>query len=66
VRLIAPPRALRTLDAYNVILMAERYERSSLVITSNLVFSEWNRIAISVVAVALTRAFDRGSDRRTQ
>ena len=25
-------------------LMAERYERRSLVITSNLVFSEWDRI----------------------
>jgi DNA replication protein DnaC len=58
------PRALRTLDAYDVMilddlgyvqqtpdeaevlftLMAERYERRSLVITSNLVFSEWDRI----------------------
>jgi DNA replication protein DnaC len=58
------PRALRTLDAYDVVilddlgyvqqtpdeaevlftLMAERYERRSLVITSNLVFSEWERI----------------------
>lgn len=58
------PRALRILDAYDVMilddlgyvqqtpdeaevlftLMAERYERRSLVITSNLVFSEWNRI----------------------
>jgi DNA replication protein DnaC len=25
-------------------LLAERYERRSLMITSNLVFSEWNRI----------------------
>ncbi len=25
-------------------LMAERYERRSLIITSNLVFSEWDRI----------------------
>jgi DNA replication protein DnaC len=58
------PRALRALDAYDVVLlddlgyvqqtpdeaevlftlMAERYERRSLVITSNLVFSEWDRI----------------------
>ena len=58
------PRALRALDAFDVIvcddlgyvqqtpdeaevlftLMAERYERRSLVITSNLVFSEWDRI----------------------
>ncbi|MEO7736092.1 MAG: IS21-like element helper ATPase IstB, partial [Kofleriaceae bacterium] len=58
------PRALRTLDAFDVLilddlgyvqqtpdeaevlftLMAERYERRSLVITSNLVFSEWERI----------------------
>ena len=58
------PRALRALDAYEVMilddlgyvqqtpdeaevlftLMAERYERRSLVITSNLVFSEWDRI----------------------
>ncbi len=58
------PRALRALDAYDVMilddlgyvqqtpdeaevlftLMAERYERRSLVITSNLVFSEWERI----------------------
>jgi DNA replication protein DnaC len=58
------PRALRALDAYDVMilddlgyvqqtpdeaevlftLMAERYERRSLVITSNLVFSEWDRI----------------------
>jgi hypothetical protein len=55
------PRALRALDAYDVMilddlgyvqqtpdeaevlftLMAERYERRSLVIPSNLVFSEW-------------------------
>ncbi len=58
------PRALRALDAFDVMilddlgyvqqtpdeaevlftLMAERYERRSLVITSNLVFSEWDRI----------------------
>ena len=58
------PRALRALDAYDVMilddlgyvqqsadeaevlftLMAERYERRSLIITSNLVFSEWDRI----------------------
>ena len=58
------PRALRALDAYDVMilddlgyvqqsadeaevlftLMAERYERRSPIITSNLVFSEWDRI----------------------
>lgn len=58
------PRALRKLDAFEVIilddlgyvqqsaeevevlftLMAERYERRSMVITSNLVFGEWDRI----------------------
>ena len=58
------PRALRALDAFDVMilddlgyvqqtpdeaevlftLMAERYERRSLIITSNLVFSEWDRI----------------------
>jgi len=58
------PRALRRLDAYELIIlddfgyieqsadeievlftfMSERYERRSLLITSNLVFSDWNRI----------------------
>jgi DNA replication protein DnaC len=58
------PRALRRLDAYDVVILddigyvqqspdeievlftflAERYERRSVVITSNLVFSEWDRI----------------------
>jgi DNA replication protein DnaC len=58
------PRALRKLDAFELLilddigyvqqtqdeievlftLMAERYERRSLLITSNLVFSEWDRI----------------------
>ena len=58
------PRALRKLDAFELLilddigyvqqsaeetevlftLMAERYERRSLLITSNLVFSEWERI----------------------
>lgn len=58
------PRALRRLDAYELVVcddlgyvqqsaeevevlftfMAERYERRSLLITSNLVFSDWNRI----------------------
>lgn len=58
------PRALRSLDVFDAIilddigyvqqtadeaevlftLMAERYERRSLIITSNLVFSEWGRI----------------------
>jgi DNA replication protein DnaC len=57
-------RALRTLDAFEVLilddigyvqqsadevdvlftLMAERYERRSMVITSNLVFSEWSKV----------------------
>jgi DNA replication protein DnaC len=61
---LALPRALRKLDAYELIilddigyikqrpdevevlftLMAERYERRSLMITSNLVFSEWDQI----------------------
>lgn len=61
---LALPRALRKLDAFEVIilddigyikqrpdevevlftLMAERYERRSLMITSNLVFSEWDQI----------------------
>jgi DNA replication protein DnaC len=61
---LALPRALRALDAYEVIvlddlgyvqqtpdeaevlftLLAERYERRSLILTSNLVFSEWDRI----------------------
>lgn len=58
------PRALRRLDAFDVLILddigyvqqspeevevlftlfAERYERRSLVITSNLVFSEWDQI----------------------
>lgn len=58
------PRALRKLDAYELLilddigyvqqssdevevlftLLAERYERRSVLITSNLVFSEWGRI----------------------
>ena len=58
------PRALRKLDAFELLilddigyvrqdaeeievlftLMAERYERRSMLITSNLVFSEWDRI----------------------
>jgi len=58
------PRALKRLDAYELILlddigyvqqdadqievlftlMAERYERRSMLITSNLVFSQWDRI----------------------
>jgi len=61
---LALPRALRKLDAFEVIilddlgyvqqsaeevevlftLMAERYERRSMVITSNLVFGQWDRI----------------------
>jgi len=71
------PRALRGLDAYEVIvlddlgyvqqspdeaevlftLMAERYERRSLIITSNLVFSEWDRIFKNPMATAA--AIDR-------
>jgi DNA replication protein DnaC len=61
---LALPRALRRLDAFELLilddigyvqqsaeeievlftLLAERYERRSLLITSNLVFSEWERI----------------------
>jgi DNA replication protein DnaC len=61
---LALPRALRRLDAYELLicddlgyvqqspeeievlftLMSERYERRSMLITSNLVFSEWDRI----------------------
>lgn len=61
---LALPKALRKLDAYELIilddigyikqrpdevevlftLMAERYERRSLMISSNLVFSEWDQI----------------------
>lgn len=71
------PRALRSLDAFDVIvlddlgyvqqtadeaevlftLMAERYERRSLVITSNLVFSQWDRIFKSPMTTAA--AIDR-------
>jgi DNA replication protein DnaC len=74
---LALPRALRGLDAYEVILlddlgyvqqspdeaevlftlMAERYERRSLIITSNLVFSEWDRIFKNPMATAA--AIDR-------
>jgi DNA replication protein DnaC len=63
-RELSLPRALRKLDAFELLilddigyvqqepeevevlftLMAERYERRSLLITSNLVFSEWDRI----------------------
>ena len=38
-------------------LMAERYERRSLIITSNLVFSEWGRIFKSPMTTAA--AIDR-------
>jgi DNA replication protein DnaC len=61
---LALPKALRQLDAFDLVilddigyvqqsadeaevlftLMAERYERRSLLITSDLVFSEWGRI----------------------
>lgn len=63
-RALELPRALRRLDAFDVLILddigyvqqspeevevlftlfAERYERKSLVITSNLVFSEWEQI----------------------
>lgn len=71
------PRALRSLDVFDAIilddlgyvqqtadeaevlftLMAERYERRSLIITSNLVFSEWGRIFKSPMTTAA--AIDR-------
>jgi DNA replication protein DnaC len=71
------PRALRTLDAFDAIilddlgyvqqtadeaevlftLMAERYERRSLIITSNLIFSQWDRIFKTPMATAA--AIDR-------
>lgn len=71
------PRALRHLDAFDVVIlddlgyvqqnadeaevlftmMAERYERRSLVITSNLVFSQWERIFKNPMATAA--AIDR-------
>ena len=38
-------------------LIAERYERRSLGITSNLVFSEWDRIIANPMAIAA--AIDR-------
>jgi DNA replication protein DnaC len=70
-------RALRSLDAYDLLilddigyvqqtvdeaevlftLMAERYERRSLLITSNLVFSHWDRIFKNPMATAA--AIDR-------
>ena len=70
-------RALRSLDAYDLLilddigyvqqtvdeaevlftLMAERYERRSLLITSNLVFSQWDRIFKNPMATAA--AIDR-------
>lgn len=74
---LALPKALRQLDAFDLVilddigyvqqsadeaevlftLMAERYERRSLLITSNLVFSEWGRIFKSPMTTAA--AIDR-------
>jgi len=74
---LALPRALRRLDAFEVVilddlgyvqqdgaeadvlftLMAERYERRSLVVTSNLVFSQWDQIFRHPMATAA--AIDR-------
>lgn len=71
------PRALRKLDAFDLLiiddigyvqqnadeaevlftLMAERYERRSILITSNLVFSDWSRIFHNPMATAA--AIDR-------
>jgi DNA replication protein DnaC len=71
------PRALRKLDAFDLLIlddigyvqqspdeaevlftmMAERYERRSILVTSNLVFSEWERIFRSPLATAA--AIDR-------
>ena len=49
----------QTADEADVLftLMAERYERRSLIITSNLVFSEWGRIFKSPMTTAA--AIDR-------
>ena len=74
---LAPPRQLRRLDNYDLLLLdnlgnllqgdeqsealltliAERYERRSLGITSNLVFSQWERIFTNPrdTAVAIDR-----------
>jgi DNA replication protein DnaC len=74
---LALPRALRRLDAFDLVilddlgyvqqspeeaevlftLVSERYERRSLLITSNLVFSEWERIFRNAMATAA--AIDR-------
>jgi DNA replication protein DnaC len=74
---LALPRALRKLDAFEVLilddlgslrqqpeeaevlftLIAERYERRSLVVTSNVVFSQWEGIFQSPMATAA--AIDR-------
>ena len=60
------PRQLRKLDNFDFLLLddlgclpqgAERYERRSLGITSNLVFSEWERIFANPMATAA--AIDR-------
>ena len=44
-------------DAVQQLLIVERYERRSLGITSNLVFSEWERIFANPMATAA--AIDR-------
>jgi DNA replication protein DnaC len=74
---LALPRALRKLDAFEVLilddlgylkqqpaeaevlftLIAERYERRSLIVTSNVVFSQWEQIFQSPMATAA--AIDR-------
>ena len=43
-------------------LMAERYERRSLVISSNLVFSQWDRIFGNPMATAAAFPLPRGVD----
>ena len=48
-------------------LLAERYERRSVMITSNLVFSQWNQIFhddMTAAAVSTARKTRRGEESR--